>query len=137
MRSAVTWKASRSGRSTVIWWYPKTGPNTCVSLESRICKSEFAKSTAFPLLGKRIEYHSVVARPSEERAEMGAKPSVLMLNLLSEMPSIKHLDEDYEISPKSESEAREFTLRQERRKEIGDQIKSLGSQQLDTRAGKA
>jgi hypothetical protein len=68
---------------------------------------------------------------------MGAKPSELMLNLLSELASIKHLDEDYEASSKSASGTREFARRQERRKQIGDQIKSLGSQQLDAQADEA
>jgi len=47
------------------------------------------------------------------------------MDLLKELASIKELDERYEKGPRSEVETEEFELRQKRRREIGDQIKTL------------
>jgi hypothetical protein len=52
-----------------------------------------------------------------------------MMELLKELGLIKQLDEHYETSPKSEADMGEFANRQNRRREIAEQIKALGQTQ--------
>ena len=56
---------------------------------------------------------------------MSAKSSE-MLNLLQELSLLKKMDEKNERTPDSALEIAEFEGRQARRREISDQIKSLG-----------
>jgi len=58
---------------------------------------------------------------------MSAKSSE-MLNLLQELSLLKKMDKENERTPDSELEIAEFEGRQARRREISDQIKSLGDQ---------
>jgi len=48
-----------------------------------------------------------------------------MMDLLQELALIKELDQQYEIGLRSEVEIVEFERRQDRRVEIGGQIKAL------------
>jgi len=48
-----------------------------------------------------------------------------MMDLLQELALIKELDQQYEIGLRSEVEIVEFERRQDRRVEIGSQIKAL------------
>jgi len=53
-------------------------------------------------------------------------PSETMMDLLKELALLKELDSKYETGPRSELEVSEFDKRQNRRREIADQIKALG-----------
>ena len=54
------------------------------------------------------------------------EPSETMMNLLKELALLKELDGKSQTEPNSETEAREFRARQNRREEITNQIKELG-----------
>jgi hypothetical protein len=56
---------------------------------------------------------------------MSSKPSEKMMDLLQELALLKELDRAHESGPKSNLQIAEFDLRQQRRQEIGDQIKAL------------
>jgi hypothetical protein len=58
---------------------------------------------------------------------MSSGASELMLNLLKELALLKKLDEKHLESPESDLGNAEYDARQLRRREITDQIKSLGS----------
>jgi hypothetical protein len=58
---------------------------------------------------------------------MSSSASQLMLNLLKELASIKKLDEKHLEFPESNPGSVEYGARQLRRREITDQIRTLGS----------
>jgi len=55
-----------------------------------------------------------------------SEQSETMMNLLKELALLKELDEKSDTEPKSETEALELEARQNRRREITDQIRDLG-----------
>jgi hypothetical protein len=59
---------------------------------------------------------------------MSTKPSELMLDLLKELKLIKELDQQYEKGSRSRVEVVEFESRENRRREISDQMKALAEQ---------
>jgi hypothetical protein len=59
---------------------------------------------------------------------MSTKPSELMLDLLKELTLIKELDQQYEKGPRSGVGGVEFESRENRRREISDQMKALAEQ---------
>ena len=59
---------------------------------------------------------------------MSTKPSELMLDLLKELALIKELDQQYEKGPRSKVAVVEFESRENRRREISDQMKALAEQ---------
>lgn len=59
---------------------------------------------------------------------MSSPESEEMLILLKELSSLKTLDSEYESGSKSESEQEAHRLRQERHKEIGEEMKALAEQ---------
>jgi hypothetical protein len=62
------------------------------------------------------------------RSRMSTKPSELMLAMLKELRLIKELDQQYEKGPRSGVEVVEFESRENRRREISDQMKALAEQ---------
>lgn len=57
---------------------------------------------------------------------MNAKPSDVMIDLLKELALLKDLDQKYDGGARTERETLEFEERQNRRRQITDQIKALG-----------
>ena len=55
-----------------------------------------------------------------------SEQSETMMNLLKELALLKELDEKSDTEPTSETEALELEARQNRRREIKDQIRDLG-----------
>ena len=55
-----------------------------------------------------------------------SEQSETMMNLLKELALLKELDEKSDKEPTSETEALELDARQNRRREITDQIRDLG-----------
>jgi hypothetical protein len=84
-------------------------------LEAPYCVVERKKAnSATNVLGRRTE-----------RNRMSAKSSETMMDLLKELALLKQLDEKFEREAGSSLEISEFELRQDRRREIANQIKTL------------
>jgi hypothetical protein len=59
---------------------------------------------------------------------MGGHESEEVLTLLKELSVLKQLDSEYEAAPKTETERENHRLREQRQKEIAEQIKALAEQ---------
>ena len=69
-----------------------------------------------------MRYHSGEAK---ERC-MSSKPSDMMMDLLKELSTLKQLDEKHATETGSNRDAAELESRENRRREICEQIKALG-----------
>jgi hypothetical protein len=63
--------------------------------------------------------------PGEEYG-MSTKPSEQMMDLLKELAMLKALDERHETGSESGADTAELESRKNRRREIGEQIRTLG-----------
>jgi hypothetical protein len=71
------------------------------------------------------------ARKQKRGITMGSDTSEQVMTLLTELAVLKKQNEEYEANP-SEAEQGEHRLRQERQKQITDEIKSLAEEKKES-----